>query len=385
LHGIPWGAKDLLDTAGVPTTWGAEPFRNRVPETDAIVVRRLDDAGAVLAAKLTTGALAYGDIWFDGRTHNPWNQDEGASGSSAGPAAAVAAGLAGFAVGTETLGSIVSPSMRCGTTGLRPTFGRVARTGCMSLCWSLDKIGPVTRFVEDSALVLGAIHGTDPGDPASWAAPFVFDARAPLPKLRVGYVPTWFEGEDATSIDREALAAMKRLDVDVVIIETPELPYDALLAILFAEAATAFEALTLNNEDDTLTWQGADAWPNMFRLARFIPAVDYLAAQRLRREVMVAFAEVFADVDAIIGPSYAASMLVATNFTGHPSLTLRAGFRERPPKPYLDGKTAQDATPRTVPQGITVWGRLFEEGMLCRLGMALEQQLGVADQRPPLR
>jgi Asp-tRNA(Asn)/Glu-tRNA(Gln) amidotransferase A subunit family amidase len=384
LHGVPWGAKDLFDTAGVATTWGATPFASRVADEDAVVVRRLEEAGAVLVAKLTTGALAYGEIWFDGRTRSPWNPAEGSSGSSAGPAAAVAAGLVGFGLATETLGSIVSPSMRCGTTGLRPTFGRVARTGSMPLCWSLDKIGAMSRTVEDSALVLGAIDGADPGDPASLSMPYRFDARASIDGLRVGYAPQWFEADDITSVDRAALQALRGLPVELVPIEVPELPYDALLTILFAEAATTFEDLTLGDLDDQLVWQGPTAWPNTFRLSRFITAIDLLAAQRLRRQAMQLWNDIFADVDVLFGPSYADPMLLLTNCTGHPCVCLPAGFVTRPPVPFPDGMVPNDLTPREVPRGVTLWGRLFDEGTLCRVAMALESALDVWKRRPPV-
>ena len=384
LHGVPWGAKDLFDTAGIATTWGATPFAARVPEHDAVAVQRLEQAGAVLVAKLTTGALAYGDIWFGGRTRSPWNPAEGSSGSSAGPAAAVAAGLVGFALATETLGSIVSPSMRCGATGLRPTFGRVARTGSMPLCWSLDKVGPMARTVEDGALVLGAVHGADPGDPSSLSLPYRFDASASIEGLRIGYAPEWFEADDITSVDRTALEALRRLPVQLVPIEVPKLPYDALLTILFAEAATAFEDLTLQDLDDQLVWQGPTAWPNTFRLARFISAIDLLAAQRLRREAMQLWHAIFSEVDLLFGPSFAEPMVLLTNCTGHPCLCLPAGFVTRPPAPFLDGVVPQDLTPREVPRGVTLWGRLFDEGTLCRVGMALEAELGVQHRRPPL-
>ena len=367
LHGIPWGAKDLFDTKGIRTTWGATPFKDRVPERDATVVSRLDEAGAILIAKLTMGALAYGDIWYGGRTNNPWKLDQGSSGSSAGPCAATAAGLVGFALGTETLGSIVSPSMRCGTTGLRPTFGRVARTGAMALCWSLDKVGPICRTVEDTALVLHAIKGADPCDPSSIDMPLEFDGSHSVKGLRVGYSPKWFEGKSATDLDRAALEAMRRTGVKLVEIELPDLPYGTLLTILFVEAAAAFEELTLSNRDDELVWQEARAWPNSFRTSRFTPAVEYVQAQRFRRLVCEMMAEQFDGLDAMIGPSYAGSMLLITNSTGHPSLTIRCGF-------------ADDDTPH----GITLWGSLFEEGTLCRIGMALERELGVWDRRPVL-
>jgi Asp-tRNA(Asn)/Glu-tRNA(Gln) amidotransferase A subunit family amidase len=384
LHGIPWGAKDIIDTARIRTTWGAEPFVDRVPEHDAAVVRALDDAGAVLVAKLSTGALAYGDIWFGGRTRNPWNPREGSSGSSAGPAAAVAAGLCAFALGTETLGSIVSPCMRCGTTGLRPTFGRVPRTGTMALCWSLDKVGPITRFVDDAALVLAAIHGRDDGDPASRRLPYAFDARRSAKGLRVGFVEAWFADEASTAVDRQALDALKAIGVELVPIEIPALPYTPLLTILLAEAATAFEALTLDGRDDQLGWQSADAWPNTFRAARFLSAVDLVAADRLRREAMIAFDRTFANIDAVFGPSFAGSMLLATNCTGHPSLTLRAGFVERAPEPDVDGRKAEDQSAASCPHGITLWGHLYDEGTLCTIGRALQAELAVAARHPSM-
>jgi Asp-tRNA(Asn)/Glu-tRNA(Gln) amidotransferase A subunit family amidase len=386
LHGVPWGAKDLLDTAGITTTWGATPHRKRVPEADATVVRRLREAGAVLVAKLTLGALAYGDIWFDGQTRNPWNPAEGSSGSSAGSAAAVAAGLVGFAIGTETYGSIVSPSMRCGVTGLRPTFGRVSRAGAMPLCWSLDKIGAMARTVEDTVLVLDALRGADPADPSAVEVPLAFDPTAPVADLRVGYDPAWFEA-DATDLDRAVLDMLRSAGVALREVSVPELPYDALLLVLLAEAAAAHEPITLDGRDDQLVWQDADAWPNSFRLARFIPAVDLVQADRLRRRVMVAFDELFQSVEALVSPSFAGPLLLATNYTGHPSLTLRVGFEEVPTRiwpPSLAEGRDPDPTPHRVPHGITLWGRLFDEGTLCRLGMAIETAAGVARERPPM-
>src|ERR1700724_1295029 len=269
LHGIPWGGKDLLDTAGIPTTYGAEPFRNRVPNDDAAVVKRLHAAGAVLLAKLSLGALALNDIWFGGQTVNPWLLEEGASGSSAGPGAATAAGLVGFSIGSETGGSIVSPSMRCGITGLRPTFGRVARTGAMTLCWSLDKLGPMTRYVEDAMLVLQAISGPDAGDLSSVPSKLDFDASAPVTGLRVGYIPAWLETNAATEVDRAALETVKKVGMVPVEVAIPDWPYDSLDVILFAEAAAAFEELTLNHQVDQLQVQVPDAWPNLFRQSRF--------------------------------------------------------------------------------------------------------------------
>ncbi|HWY83234.1 MAG TPA: amidase [Roseiarcus sp.] len=327
LHGIPYGLKDLFDTKGIPTGWGAEPFRDRVPATDATIVRKLRAAGAVLLGKTTVGALAYNDIWYGGWTRNPWNLHEGSSGSSAGSASATAAGLCAFSIGTETLGSITSPSQRCGTTGLRPTFGRVSRAGGMALCWSLDKVGAICRFVEDTGVVLAAINGADGADRFSIEAPFRFDAEAAISGLKLGYLPEAF-GEGATEIDHAALAASRRLGVKVVEISLPPLPYEALMNVVYAEAAAAFEDLTLSDLDDTLKWQDDGAWPNTFRKARFLSAVDHVQLDRLRYQVMLALDELFGKVDAVIGPFMTGPMLIASNFTGHPCLHLRAGFLE---------------------------------------------------------
>lgn len=389
LHGVPWGAKDLLDTDGIATTWGATPYKDRVATRDAAVVARLTEAGAVLIAKLTLGALAFGDTWFGGKTRNPWNTAEGASGSSAGSAAAVAAGLAGFAIGTETLGSIVGPSERCGTTGLRPTFGRVSRAGAMALCWSLDKIGPICRSVEDTALVLDAINGHDAEDPGSIAMPFAFDAGRAAKGLRLGYSPAWFDGEEATALDRAALDAARRAGLETVALALPDLPYGTLETILDVEAAAAFEHLTLSNRDDELRLQGEAAWPNTFRAARLVSAVDFVQAERLRRAVMAVAGGLFAEVDAVIGSFANGSMLVITNFTGHPSLTLRAGFVEHwsrgmtPKSDDADMRPDVGGRTQRVPHGVTLVGRLFDEGTLCTIGMALEAEFGVGGERPP--
>ena len=285
LHGIPFGVKDLLDTGGIPTTYGAEPFRNRVPEADAVVVQRLRAAGAVLIAKLSLGALALNDIWFGGQTMNPWLLEEGASGSSAGPGAATAAALVAFSIGSETGGSIVAPSMRCGVTGLRPTFGRVPRTGAMTLCWSLDKLGPMTRSVEDAMLVLRVITGPDAGDVSSLPSHLDFDGNASPNGLRVGYFPKWMNESPATGVDRAALDAVKNAGMVPVEVSLPDWPYTSLQHILFAEAAAAFEELTLGGGLTTLKVQVPDAWPNLFRQARFLSAVDFVQADRLRRRV----------------------------------------------------------------------------------------------------
>jgi Asp-tRNA(Asn)/Glu-tRNA(Gln) amidotransferase A subunit family amidase len=388
LHGVPWGGKDLLDTAGIPTTYGAEPDRNRIPTADAAVVKRLHDAGAVLIAKLSLGALALNDIWFGGQTMNPWLLEEASSGSSAGPGAATAAGLVGFSIGSETGGSIVSPSMRCGVTGLRPTYGRVPRTGAMTLCWSLDKLGPMTRHVEDAMLVLHAISGPDSGDVASVPSRLDYDAAAPVHGLRVGYFPRWMNENPATAVDRAALETVKKLGMVPVEVSIPNWPYNSLNLILFAEGAAAFEELTLSGGLNQLKAQVPDAWPNLFRQARFLSAVDFVQADRLRRQVAEEMARVFSQVDLLLVPSLRDEMLTITNFTGHPSLTLRAGFVEVSKArsdwaPDPNNPLPTFATPRRVPHGVTLIGRLFDEGTLGTVGLALERAIAVVDERPP--
>jgi Asp-tRNA(Asn)/Glu-tRNA(Gln) amidotransferase A subunit family amidase len=382
LHGIPYGCKDLLDTADLPTRWGAEPYLDRVPASDSAVVRRLAEAGAVLVAKTSLGALAYGDIWHGGRTRNPWNLEEGSSGSSAGSGSGVAAGLFGFAIGTETLGSIMSPAARCGTAGLRPTFGRVSRAGAMALCWSLDKIGPMTRFVGDTALVLEAINGPDARDPGNIAAGFSYDGARTLDGLRVGY----FEADMGDALDRSSLDAAHALGVTLVPLQRADLPYETLIDILYAEAAAAFEELTLSGRDDLLTWQEPQAWPSAFRRARFISAVDLVQLDRLRRLVMREADRWFETVDVILGGPNVGPMGLITNFTGHPCLALPSGFREMPTRTMrgLGMPVATDDGPlHRVPHAVWLWGRLFDEAPILRLGQALEQAFGVAGARPP--
>jgi Asp-tRNA(Asn)/Glu-tRNA(Gln) amidotransferase A subunit family amidase len=387
LHGIPYGVKDLLDTKDIPTTYGAEPFRNRVPSADSVVVRRLNDAGAVLLAKLSLGALALNDIWFGGQTMNPWLLEEGASGSSAGPGAATAAALVSFSIGSETGGSIVSPAMRCGVTGLRPTFGRVPRTGAMTLCWSLDKLGPMTRTVEDAMLVLHAISGPDAGDASSVPSRLDFDAMTPVAGLKVGYIAQWMKESPATDVDRAAMETMKKLKMELKEVTLPDWPYSSLMPILFAEGAASFEELALNNELGSLKAQVKDAWPNLFRQARFLSAVDLVQADRFRRKVALEMARVFREVDLLIAPSLRDEQLTITNFTGHPSLTLRAGFvkvsearSDWAPDPA--NPLPKFNPPRRVPHGITILGRLFCDGLVGRVGMALEREFGVAGERP---
>ena len=388
LHGIPYGVKDLLDTAGIATTYGAEPFRNRVPAVDSAVVARLNHAGAVLIAKLSLGALALNDIWFGGQTMNPWLLEEGASGSSAGPGAATAAGLVAFSIGSETGGSIVSPSMRCGVVGLRPTFGRVPRTGAMTLCWSLDKLGPMTRTVEDAMLVLKVISGPDAGDVGSVPSKLEFDAGASVKGLKIGYVPAWMKESPATDVDRAALEAAQKLGMIPTPIFLPDWPYDSLNVILFAEGAAAFEELVLSGQANQLSVQVPDAWPNLFREARFLSAVDFVQADRMRRKVAIEMARVFSGVDLLLVPSLRDEMLTISNQTGHPSLTVRTGFVQvtearsdwapNPLKPLPKFSPA-----RRVPHGVTLIGRLFDEGTIARVGLALEKVSVVASERPP--
>jgi Asp-tRNA(Asn)/Glu-tRNA(Gln) amidotransferase A subunit family amidase len=388
LHGIPWGGKDLLDTAGIATTYGAEPYRNRVPAQDAVVVKRLHDAGAVLVAKLSLGALALNDIWFGGQTVNPWLLEEGSAGSSAGPGASTAAGLVGFAIGSETGGSLIDPAMRCGVSALRPTFGKVARTGAMTLCWSLDKLGPMSRGVEDTLLVLQAISGPDAGDVSSVPSHLDYDASAPVTGLRVGYFPNWMKEAPATDVDRAALEAVKKLGMVPTEVSLPDWPYDSLQLILFAEAGAAFEELTLSGGLNQLKVQVPDAWPNSFRQARFLSAVDFVQADRFRRSVAQEMARIFSQVDLLLVPSLRDEMLTLSNFTGHPSITLRAGFIEVSEArsdwaPDPAHPLPKFSPPRRVPHGVTLIGRLFDEGTIGRVGLALEQSFNVAAERPP--
>jgi len=365
LHGIPWAAKDILDTKGVRTTWGAEPWKDRVPDRDAWAVDAMDRAGAVLVAKTAVGALAYGDIWFGGRCRNPWKPDEGSSGSSAGSASAVAAGIVPFALGTETLGSIVSPCTRCGTSGLRPTFGRIPRTGCMALVWSMDKIGPIARSAADCGIVLSQLAGTDAGDPACDERPFRWSMSQDARGLRVGFAKGWFDGPAEPL--RPALDALRAAGAELVEIEPPDLDPTPLLVPLYCEAAAAFERLTRSGSDDALSWQADEAWPNTFRQSWFIPAIEMVQCSRYRRAVMERMHAWFGAVDAVVCPPFAGNLLTITNATGHPCAVARAGF-------------GTDGMPLTM----TVMSRLFDEGTALRAAQAIEERLAAGARRPAI-
>ena len=332
LHGIPWGAKDLLAVKGYRTTWGAKPYENQEFDYDATVVRRLDEAGAVLVAKLTLGALAMGDYWFGGQTRNPWQTSKGSSGSSAGSAVAAAAGLAGFAIGTETLGSIVSPCTVCGATGLRPTFGRVSRHGAMPLSWSMDKIGPICRSVEDCALVFQAIHGTDGKDNSAVDYPFNWNADLDVKSLKIGYLKSEFEKDRRDKEWREndlaTLKTLREMGCELVPFGIPDLPLKAMRLILNTEAAAAFDVLTRENRDDELTRQTKNAWPNVLRAARMVPAVEYVKANRLRTLAMREMAKIMEGVDLYLAPVWEGDNLLLTNLTGHPCVVVPNGFRK---------------------------------------------------------
>lgn len=419
LHGLPWGAKDLLAVKGYRTTWGAGGFEKQIIDEDATVVERLDAAGAVLVAKLTLGALAQGDKWFGGMTRNPWNPVQGSSGSSAGSASATAAGCVAFSIGSETLGSISSPSTRCGDTGLRPTFGRVPRTGAMALSWTMDKLGPICRAVEDCGLVLAAINGPDGKDRTVHDIPFNWDADLDWRRLRVGYLKTDFERKAESPpaapappaglseeekkrreeaelrraafaalreydrrFDAAALEQLKKMGVDLVPVEMPKLPYEPMVAMLFAESAAAFDELTRSGRDKLLTEQGPNDWPNQFRTARLIPAVEYVQASRARLLAMQAVAKVFEDFDVIVAPT-TSDQLVITNLTGHPALILPNGFRgDDAPKPPK-ATEASVGGPGT-PVSLTFLGNLFREAKLLAFARAYQEATGFHLKHPAL-
>jgi len=371
LHGIPWGAKDLLAVKGYKTTWGAMPYKEQVIDADATVVRRLEEAGAVLVGKLTLGALAWGDVWFAGKTRNPWNTEKGSSGSSAGPAAATAAGLVGFSIGSETWGSIVSPCTVCGATGLRPTFGRVSRYGAMALSWTMDKIGPICRSVEDCALVFNAIYGPDGKDSTVVHLPFNWDAGRGIKDLKVGYIKSAFEQErkekESRANDHATLEALRHLGLELIPIELPDYPVDAIAFILGVEAAAAFDELTRSGRDDLLVRQIKNAWPNRFREARLIPAVEYIQANRLRTLVIKAMHELMSDIDVYVAPSWVGDNLLLTNLTGHPAIVLPNGFNKE-----------------QEPTSITFTSKLYGESEVLAVARAYQDATGFHLKHPVL-
>jgi Asp-tRNA(Asn)/Glu-tRNA(Gln) amidotransferase A subunit family amidase len=421
LHGIPWGAKDLLAVKGYPTTWGAGGFEHQEIDEDATVVQRLDAAGAVLVAKLTLGALAMGDKWFGGQTRNPWNPKQGSSGSSAGPASAVAAGCVGFAIGSETLGSISSPSTRCGDSGLRPSFGLVPRTGAMALSWTMDKLGPICRTAEDCALVLEAIAGPDGKDTSVWpGAQFFIDPRDDWRKLRIGYLKSGFdapkpfepakqsqgetpeakkkrEERDAQrqirwqrtmydhKFDMAALDKLKQMGVNLIAVELPKLPYGAMTPLLTAEAAAAFDELTTSGRDKLLTEQGPYDWPNSFRVARFYPAVEYIQANRARTLAVEQVSALFDKVDIIVTPTDG-EQLVATNLTGHPALIVPNGLRgdDAPRPPKVDNGFEDNIGGPGTPVSITFLAGLYQDAKLAAFGKAYQEATGFQKLHPKL-
>ena len=420
LHGIPWGAKDLLAVKGFPTTWGAGGFEHQTFDEDATVVQRLDAAGAVLVAKFTLGALAMGDKWFGGRTRNPWNPEQGSSGSSAGSASAVAAGCVAFAIGSETLGSISSPSTRCGATGLRPTFGFVPRTGAMALSWTMDKLGPIARTAEDCALVLSVIHGPDGKDASVYPAPFNWEPSFDIKPLRIGYLKSEFDppppfkpaeqpnGEtaeqksDREKHDEEQQAARARRDYDrrfdlaaldrlramgvtLIPVELPKLPYGEMVPLLTAEAAAAFDDLTMTGRDRLLTEQGIEDWPNAFRTARFYPAVEYVQANRARTLAIQQVSALFNQVDIIVAPT-GGMQLLATNLTGHPALILPNGFRgaEAPRPPKIDDGNNDDIGGPGTPVSLTFLAGHYRDATLAAFGSAYQQATDFHKQHPKL-
>jgi len=420
LHGIPWGAKDLLAVKGYPTTWGAGGFEHQSFDEDATVVKRLDEAGAVLIAKFTLGALAMGDKWFGGRTRNPWNPEQGSSGSSAGSASAVAAGCVAFAIGSETLGSISSPCTRCGATGLRPTFGAVPRTGAMALSWTMDKLGPIARSAEDCALVLKVIHGPDGQDASAHAMHFLYPPQENLHSLRVGYLKSDFdepkpfktqppptsetaeekkdrekreaEGKAAHErrlydrrYDLAALDKLRAMGIDLISVELPKLPYGAMVSLLGAEAAAAFDDLTLSGRDRLLTEQGVEDWPNSFRVSRFYPAVEYIQANRARTLACREVSALFEKVDIIVASS-GGMQLLATNLTGHPAAIVPNGLRgdDAPRPPKIDTGDEDDIGGPGTPVSITLLAGLYDDARLAAFAQAYQQATGFNKLHPKL-
>lgn len=367
LHGIPYGVKDLIAVEGTKTTWGATPFKEQEIKTTATIVKKFDDAGAILVVKLTLGALAMGDIWYGGKTRNPWNLKQGSSGSSAGSAAAVSAGLVPFAIGSETLGSIVSPSTRTGATGLRPTYGRVSRNGAMALSWSMDKLGPITRSAKDAAIVFDAIEGKDPADPTTIEMAYSYNPVKDLGNLKIGYLKSYFERDYSNKEnDQQTLDQLIKMGAKLEPVALPDsVPVSALSIILMAEAAAAFDQLTRSDLDSLLVNQSKYAWPNYFRGARFIPAVEYINANRLRRIVQNELHQTFKEYDVIIAPSFGGSQLLMTNLTGHPAVVMPNGFTEK-----------------GTPTSITFLGNLYDEGIIMALAQAYQEATEWDDKHP---
>jgi Asp-tRNA(Asn)/Glu-tRNA(Gln) amidotransferase A subunit family amidase len=366
LHGIPYGVKDLLATQGTRTTWGAAPYTNQMFDDDATVVKRLNAAGAVLVAKLSLGELAMGDVWFGGQTRNPWDPARGSSGSSAGPAAATSAGLVGFAIGSETRGSIVSPCTVCGVTGLRPTYGRVSRTGAMSLSWTMDKLGPICRTVEDCALVFNVIQGPDGIDPTLYDLPFNYKAKMNLSKLRIGYLKSVFDRSPNNTNDLAALEKLRSLGAKLIPLEVPKYPKEIDALLLEVEAAAAFDELTRSGQDAQLASQQAWAWPNSMRQARFVPAVEYLRAQQVRAQLIAQMARLLQDIDAYVTPTMDDNDLGLTNLTGHPQVVVPDGFRNG------------------LPTSISFVGKLFGEADVLAVAKAYQDATGFHLQHPTL-
>jgi Asp-tRNA(Asn)/Glu-tRNA(Gln) amidotransferase A subunit family amidase len=368
LHGIPFGVKDLLSTKDYKTTWGSVPFKDQMINEDATVISKLEDAGAVLCAKFSMGELAWGDVWFGGKTRTPWDTSKGSSGSSAGSASAVSAGLIPFSIGTETYGSIISPSTVCGVTGLRPTYGRVSRTGAMALSWSMDKIGPICRTAEDLAIVFSAIIGADNKDQTIYNVPFIYNPDIDLKKLRIGYLKNDFDKQyDFHKNDSIAISVLLKLGVELIPIKLPEFPVNDLAIILSAEAAAAFDELTRSNKDDLMVRQIKNAWPNSFRASRFIPAVEYINANRIRYLLIQEMNELFRNIDLYIAPSWEGDNLLLTNLTGHPAVVIPTGF--------MDDNT---------PTSITFIGNLFDEGKIVALAKAFQDATDFHKKHPPL-
>ena len=366
LHGIPYGAKDLLAVPGYKTTWGATTHKDQIIDETATIIKKLEDAGAVLVAKLTLGALAWGDVWFGGKTRNPWNTEQGSSGSSAGPGSATAAGLVGFSIGSETWGSIVSPATRNGVTGLRPTFGTVSRSGAMALSWSMDKLGPMCRSVDDCALIYSVIKGTDGLDLSVVDVPFQVPIKKELRSLRIGYIESAFNDTNTAENDRGVLTRLRELGFKLVPIELPEFPTSSLSFLLNVEAAAAFDEMTRNNKDDELVRQVKWAWPNVFRTARHVPAVEYIQANRARMILNQKMSELFKNIDVYVVPSFWGDNLLRTNLTGHPCVVLPNGFNEK-----------------ESPTSISFIGDLYKDGEVIAVSHAYQRGTGWHKKYPP--